>query len=97
MFQRLTPSGGRQLTVSSHMSSSAHPAPGVAEADVAEQSIESSSNYAHETRAVNSMARRQCPVWSHNEWDPLEEVIVGRVEGAMVPPFSNEVKVKSDN
>ena len=33
------------------------------------------------------------PVWSHNEWDPLEEVIVGRVEGATVPPFTVEVKV----
>ena len=27
-----------------------------------------------------------CPVNSHNEWDPLEEVIVGRLEGATVPP-----------
>ena len=26
-----------------------------------------------------------CPVSSHNEWDPLEEVIVGRVEGAAIP------------
>ena len=25
------------------------------------------------------------PVNSHNEWDPLEEVIVGRLEGATVP------------
>lgn len=25
------------------------------------------------------------PVWSHNEWDPLEEVIVGRLEGATIP------------
>jgi glycine amidinotransferase len=24
-----------------------------------------------------------CPVNSHNEWDPLEEVIVGSLEGAM--------------
>ena len=28
-----------------------------------------------------------CPVNSHNEWDPLEEVIVGTVNGAMFPPF----------
>ena len=27
-----------------------------------------------------------CPVSSFNEWDPLEEVIVGRLEGAAVPP-----------
>ena len=24
---------------------------------------------------------------AHNEWDPLEEVIVGIVEGAMIPPW----------
>ncbi|XP_071476328.1 glycine amidinotransferase, mitochondrial-like [Diadema antillarum] len=35
------------------------------------------------------------PVWSHNEWDPLEEVIVGRVEGATVPPFTTEVKTNT--
>lgn len=34
------------------------------------------------------------PVWSHNEWDLLEEVIVGRVEGATIPPFTVEVKVR---
>lgn len=27
-----------------------------------------------------------CPVRSYNEWDPLEEVIVGRLEGAAIPP-----------
>jgi glycine amidinotransferase len=27
-----------------------------------------------------------CPVNSHNGWDPLEEVIVGRLEGAVIPP-----------
>jgi glycine amidinotransferase len=26
------------------------------------------------------------PVRSHNEWDPLEEVIVGRLDGAVIPP-----------
>ena len=25
------------------------------------------------------------PVSSHNEWDPLEEVIVGRLDGATIP------------
>jgi glycine amidinotransferase len=29
----------------------------------------------------------RCPVNSHNEWDPLEEVIVGRPEGATVPGY----------
>ncbi len=28
-------------------------------------------------------------VMSHNEWDPLEEVIVGVVEGAIVPPWDS--------
>ena len=31
------------------------------------------------------------PVCAYNEWDPLEEVIVGRVEGAHVPAFTVEV------
>lgn len=34
---------------------------------------------------------RSCPVNSHNEWDPLEEVIVGHVEHATIP--SNHVTV----
>jgi len=32
-----------------------------------------------------------CPVSSYNEWDPLEEIIVGRLEGATIP--SNHVSV----
>src|SRR5208337_5230161 len=28
---------------------------------------------------------RPSPVCSHNEWDPLEEIIVGRLEGATIP------------
>ena len=32
---------------------------------------------------------------SHNEWDPLEEVIVGRAENACVPPFTMEVKANT--
>ncbi|XP_067941347.1 glycine amidinotransferase, mitochondrial-like isoform X2 [Watersipora subatra] len=39
--------------------------------------------------------QRSSPVWSCNEWDPLEEVIVGRVEGAMVPQFTVEVKANT--
>ncbi|HEY7420180.1 MAG TPA: hypothetical protein VH593_33695, partial [Ktedonobacteraceae bacterium] len=34
-----------------------------------------------------------CPVNSYNEWDPLEEVIVGRVEGAMLPSWDIVEKV----
>ncbi|MFC7969407.1 amidinotransferase, partial [Streptomyces cinereoruber] len=25
------------------------------------------------------------PVSTHNEWDPLEEVVVGRLDGATIP------------
>jgi glycine amidinotransferase len=32
------------------------------------------------------------PVSSFNEWDPLEEVIVGNIDGAMVPPFDKAVE-----
>ncbi len=32
------------------------------------------------------------PVCSHNEWDPLEEIIVGRAEGAHVPPLTIDVR-----
>lgn len=39
---------------------------------------------------------KDCPVCSYNEWDPLEEVIVGRAENACVPPFSVEVKVNNN-
>ncbi len=29
-----------------------------------------------------------CPVNSHNEWDPLEEVIIGNLDGAMFPEWN---------
>jgi glycine amidinotransferase len=37
----------------------------------------------------------QCPVNSHNEWDPLEEVIVGSLDNAMFPEWDviNQVTV----
>jgi glycine amidinotransferase len=38
-----------------------------------------------------ALSSDSCPVHSHNEWDPLEEVIVGRLEGATIP--SNHVTV----
>jgi glycine amidinotransferase len=40
------------------------------------------------THAVDegaALARPISPVNSHNEWDPLEEVVVGRLDGATVP------------
>ena len=33
-----------------------------------------------------------CPVNSHNEWDPLEEVIVGTPNGAMFPSWDQIIK-----
>ncbi len=36
--------------------------------------------------AVSVTEHPSCPVNSFNEWDPLEEVIVGVVDGATVPP-----------
>jgi glycine amidinotransferase len=36
--------------------------------------------------------RPSCPVNSHNEWDLLEEVIVGVVDGACVPPWHIALK-----
>eukprot|EP00118_Oscarella_pearsei_P021023 m.233683 g.233683 ORF g.233683 m.233683 type:complete len:389 (+) comp40095_c0_seq6:904-2070(+) len=42
-----------------------------------------------------STHQSESPVLSHNEWDPLEEVIVGRVENAHVPPFTAEVKANT--
>jgi glycine amidinotransferase len=37
------------------------------------------------------MPRPGSPVWSCNEWDPLEEVVVGIVDGAMVPELDQAV------
>lgn len=34
---------------------------------------------------IKTLDAGTCPVNSHNEWDPLEEVIVGRLEHAMLP------------
>lgn len=36
---------------------------------------------------MTTTQQMQCPVNSHNEWDPLEEVIVGRIEFAMFPSW----------
>jgi glycine amidinotransferase len=37
------------------------------------------------TRAQAIVDSAVCPVSSYNEWDPLEEIIVGRLEGATIP------------
>jgi hypothetical protein len=36
---------------------------------------------------IEISASLSCPVNSYTEWDPLEEVIVGIVDGATVPPW----------
>lgn len=51
------------------------------------------SQRAVEDEHVTETVVQECPVCSYNEWDPLEEVIVGRAENAHVPPFTPEVKV----
>jgi len=38
---------------------------------------------------------KQPRVCSHNEWDPLEEIIVGRAENAYLPQFGLEIKANS--
>jgi glycine amidinotransferase len=43
------------------------------------------------TASIASSETTPCPVNSYNEWDPLEEIIVGRLEGATIP--SNHVIV----
>ncbi|XP_053127727.1 glycine amidinotransferase, mitochondrial isoform X4 [Hemicordylus capensis] len=50
---------------------------------------------ADENNKVPDPVLEDCPVCSYNEWDPLEEVIVGRAENACVPPFSVEVKANT--
>uniref|UniRef100_A0A670YEE1 Glycine amidinotransferase n=1 Tax=Pseudonaja textilis TaxID=8673 RepID=A0A670YEE1_PSETE len=50
---------------------------------------------AAEASKVPDPSPENCPVCSHNEWDPLEEVIVGRAENARVPPFTVEVKANT--
>jgi hypothetical protein len=52
----------------------------------------SRNSCAAEDKATHPLPK-DCPVSSYNEWDPLEEVIVGRAENACVPPFTVEVKV----
>lgn len=42
--------------------------------------------------SIANIKNEAAPVNSHNEWDPLEEIIVGRVENACVPSLTAEVK-----
>lgn len=36
---------------------------------------------------LKSEGSAECPVSAYNEWDPLEEVIVGIVDNAHFPPW----------
>lgn len=46
-------------------------------------------------RASSTQNVNNSPVWAWNEWDPLEEVIVGRAENAICPPLTHEVKANT--
>jgi glycine amidinotransferase len=43
-------------------------------------------------RLTNSVSTSSAPVNSYNEWDPLEEAIVGSVDGAAIPPWHVALK-----
>jgi len=46
-------------------------------------------------RSSSTQNVNNSPVWAWNEWDPLEEVIVGRAENAICPPLTHEVKANT--
>ncbi|XP_020369298.2 glycine amidinotransferase, mitochondrial [Rhincodon typus] len=64
-----------------------------------QKSFQSTQTAAAATASENSADHKDkaedCPVCSYNEWDSLEEVIVGRPENACVPPFTVEVKANT--
>ena len=51
------------------------------------QFFESTQHLIMEKNIVTSEGSALCPVNSYNEWDLLEEVIVGVVDGAAFPPY----------
>ena len=46
-------------------------------------------------KAITPNVNPKSPVMAWNEWDPLEEVIVGRPDNAVVPPLTHEVKANT--
>ena len=54
----------------------------------------SASQVNTEKDPVEQVEKQDCPVCAYTEWDPLEEVIVGRPEGARVPYLRPEIKVR---
>ncbi|XP_013404617.1 glycine amidinotransferase, mitochondrial [Lingula anatina] len=57
--------------------------------------INSQESPQRENLEAQHLPQPESPVWSWNEWDPLKEVIVGRVEGATIPKFTVEVKANT--
>jgi glycine amidinotransferase len=53
--------------------------------DTTRPALSSKAQAALKPKAAASPVRAEIPVSSYNEWDPLEEVIVGRLEGATIP------------
>lgn len=49
--------------------------------------IVDSRNVDSDLKAFASKTDSNCIINSHTEWDPLEEVIVGRVDGATIPEW----------
>lgn len=60
------------------------------------ESTDAAVNENHECSPRQGTAAVTSPVWAWNEWDPLEEVIVGIVDGATIPPFTVEVKANTN-
>ena len=56
------------------------------------QQVQAAQPYPDDARDLEEAGT--CPVNSYNEWDPLEEIIVGRLEGATIP--SNHISVTFD-
>ena len=82
------------VTQAACLSWGSHPEPG-RRAEAEPITVEAEDYTSFEQRAPSPGLKTSSPVWAHNEWDPLEEVIVGRVEGATIPVLTPEVKVKS--
>lgn len=92
MPRTLTTLSGRTQSLSTNVNPKTEP-----EHEVEEPEVRPVSAKFQATSVGDALvhANPESPVWSWNEWDPLEEVIVGRAEGASVPPFTMEVKANT--
>lgn len=73
----------RSATASRGFSSAFQPTPGARKSAAVEHHHDDWENEAPPASKVNPA----CVVNSHTEWDPLEEVIVGRVDDATIPEW----------